>query len=68
MWVGPQEHLDIIDKTFKISAKEGVNSQGLKEHFWGQKHTFKKKKAGSRANGSKVGIHIAIQNTKISLT
>ncbi len=25
----------------------------LKEHFWGQKYTFKIKKPGSRANGRK---------------
>ncbi len=40
----------------------------LKEHFWGQKYTFKIKKPGSRANGRKVGSQIAIQKIKISPT
>ena len=27
----------------------------LKGHFWGQKHTFKRKKPGFRAKGRKIG-------------
>ena len=38
MGVGPQEHLDIIDKTFKKASNEA-----LKGHFGDQKHTFKRK-------------------------
>lgn len=39
MGVGPQEYLDIIDK----SLKNALN-KALKGHFVGLKHTFKKKK------------------------
>ena len=37
MGVGPQKHLDIIKRLKKASKK------ALEGHFWGQKHTFKKK-------------------------
>jgi len=40
MGLGPQEHLEIIDKTFEKCVK-----QGLKGHFGGLKHTFKRKPA-----------------------
>jgi len=35
---GPQEHLDIIDKTFKSAS-----NKALKGRFGGPKHPFKKK-------------------------
>jgi len=45
-----------------------AQNKALKEHFWGQKHIFKRKKPGFRAKVRKVGIHVAIQKMKISST